>query len=56
MSYTPIEDYGVIGNLETVPLIGRDGAKRIWRKLSLAGFSRADTDGQCFVYTREPTA
>jgi len=26
MGFTPIEDYGVIGNLETCPLIGRDGS------------------------------
>ena len=26
MEYKPIEDYGVIGNLETVALVGRDGA------------------------------
>nr|WP_233340573.1 glycoside hydrolase family 15 protein [Haloprofundus sp. MHR1] len=26
MSYTPLEDYGVIGNLETVALVGCDGA------------------------------
>ena len=26
MAFTPIEDYGVIGNLETCPLVGRDGS------------------------------
>ncbi|UPM44873.1 glycoside hydrolase family 15 protein [Halocatena salina] len=26
MSYTPLEDYGIIGNQETVALVGRDGA------------------------------
>ncbi|HET7324381.1 MAG TPA: trehalase-like domain-containing protein, partial [Halococcus sp.] len=26
MEFTPIEDYGVIGNLETCPLVGRDGS------------------------------
>lgn len=26
MSFTPIEHYGIIGNLETCPLVGRDGS------------------------------
>ena len=26
MSYKPIEDYGIIGNLETVALVGLDGS------------------------------
>jgi GH15 family glucan-1,4-alpha-glucosidase len=26
MGYKPLEGYGIIGNLETCPLVGRDGS------------------------------